>query len=74
MQIIALSLVYLAIIAAEVPYLLKSKLWKELAAFSILLLLALFYSIGLVLDKPLPNLIDLLEILFVPVTKFLEQL
>jgi len=74
LRIIAVSFVYLGIIAIEVPHLIKSSLWRELMAFSFLLLVAMVYSFGLLFNWPLPNLVDSLEVIFKPVTQFFEQL
>ncbi|MDD3364029.1 MAG: hypothetical protein PHZ03_03535 [Syntrophomonas sp.] len=73
-MIIAVSLAYLGIIFIQVPYMVKNALWPELAAFSFLLVLAMVYSFGLLLNWQLPNLIDGLKLLFIPVTQFMEQM
>jgi len=72
--VILVGLVYLGIIAVEVPHLINSQLWKELAVFSFFLLLALIYSIGLVLNIKIPNIVDLLVIIFSPLAQFIQNL
>lgn len=73
-MVIMVSLAYLGIIFIQVPYMVRNTLWRELAAFSFLLVLAMVYSFGLLLDWQLPNLVEGLKVLFVPVTQFMEQL
>lgn len=55
MVLIGVVLVFAAVIVWEVPALVKKELWGELLIFAVLLLVGMIYSIGLVLDYPLPN-------------------
>lgn len=73
-MIIMVSIVYLGIIAVEVPHLIKSALWRELLAFSFLLLLSMAYGFGLMFNLQLPNLVNGLEALFGPVSQYMVQL
>lgn len=73
-MIILVGCVYAGIIALTVPQMVKNTLWRELMAFSFILVLAIVYSFGLLFNLQLPNLVDLLEVLFIPVTKFMEQM
>ena len=69
-----LSLIFIVIIALEVPVLIKKKLWRELITFSVLLLIGMTYSYGQLLDLPLPNPTDGVEAIFKPVSQYLQEL
>lgn len=73
-MIILASLVFAGIIAFEAPRLIKNRLWREMIAFSGLLVVGLVYSFGLALSWPLPNPVKLLKAVFLPVTQYLERL
>lgn len=73
-MIMLVSLLFLGIIAMEVPCMAKNKLWRELVAFSGLLIVGMVYSFGLVFNWQLPNLRQLMDIVFIPVTQYLEYL
>lgn len=68
-----LTLIFLTIIALEVPGLVKKKMWRELAAFSVLLVLGMIYSYGQVLNLPLPNPTRGIEAVFKPLGQYLEK-
>lgn len=74
MVIILLSVIFIGIIAFEVPGLIRKKMWRELAAFFILLVLGMVYSYGQVLDLPLPNPTSGIMAIFEPVSLFIEKL
>jgi hypothetical protein len=59
------------IVMIEVPPLLKSKSKRELWLFSILLLLGTVLSIAKSLQLAIPNLLDLLWIIFQPFSDWL---
>jgi len=69
-----LGLMFIALMAWYLPGLIRRKMWRETAAFSGLLLIAMVYSFGLLRGQRLPDLVDVLEMVFKPVTKYLEQL
>lgn len=73
-MILLVSLIFIVVLALELPYLIKNKLWREMAAFSGLLVIGMVYSFGMVLDRDLPDLVDLMEMVFIPVTRFIEQM
>ncbi|OPX87160.1 MAG: hypothetical protein A4E53_02620 [Pelotomaculum sp. PtaB.Bin104] len=73
-MIILVSLVIVGIIAIEAPRLIKKRLWREAAAFSVLLLVGMVYSFGLALNWRLPNPVNVLKAVFFPVTQYLEHL
>ena len=69
-----LSLIFIVIIALEVPALIKKKLWRELITYSILLLIGMIYSYGQLLNLPLPNPTKGVEAIFKPVSQLLQEL
>ena len=69
-----LSLIFIGIIAYEVPMLIKKKMWRELAAFSVLLIIGMFYSYGHVLELPLPNPTKVVEAVFKPISAYIEKI
>ncbi|ABO48602.1 conserved hypothetical protein [Desulforamulus reducens MI-1] len=73
-NLLFISLAYIIIIILEVPRLVVQKMWRDLLAFSILLLPAMVYSYGLALDIDMPNPTKLIEVIFEPLAKQLEQL
>ncbi|HPU36322.1 MAG TPA: hypothetical protein PL078_05060 [Bacillota bacterium] len=74
MAIALLALIFIAIIALEVPGLVRKKMWRELTAFSVLLLIGMVLSFGQALKLPLPNPTRGIEALFGPVAAYLEKL
>ncbi|MGI6686497.1 MAG: hypothetical protein ACOX47_13690 [Bacillota bacterium] len=74
MQILALSVVFIVIIAIEVPRLVKEKMWKELGVFSLLLLTGAGLSFAVILDLPVPNPAKIMEIVFAPFTTWLNKI
>lgn len=73
MKILLLSALFAAVCALQVPPLLKKKMWRELAAFGVLMLLAMLYSYGVTLELPVPNPARAVELVFTPVTKWLQK-
>ncbi|HBC91767.1 MAG TPA: hypothetical protein DCZ10_02380 [Pelotomaculum sp.] len=73
-MIALLILVFVAIIAFEAPGLVKKKMWRELAAFSVLLLIGMVLSFGQVLKLPVPNPTKGIDAVFKPVTQFIERM
>jgi hypothetical protein len=69
-----LALIILGIIAYEVPGLIKERMWRELIAFSVLLLIGMIYSYGQVLALSLPNPATVLDFLFQPVSQYLDKI
>lgn len=69
-----MSLIFIVIIAIDAPVLIKKRMWRELAAFSVLLIIGMVYSYGQVLDLPLPNPTDYITAIFKPVSQYLEKL
>ena len=55
MLVFFLVLLFLAIIVIQVPGLIKKQMWRELMAFSFLLLIGMVYSIGQTMRFPMPN-------------------
>ncbi|WP_148132539.1 hypothetical protein [Candidatus Formimonas warabiya] len=73
MQIAALSVLFLIIIALEVPRLVKGKMWRELVVFSVLLLAGAGLSYALALNIPVPNPTNVMEKLFEPVSQWIDK-
>lgn len=73
-MIIVLSLIYIGIMAIDAPRMFKDGLWRELVVYSLLWLLALIYSLGLVLNWNLPNLTHGLAFIFDPVGRYIQQI
>ncbi|TEB07326.1 hypothetical protein Psch_00873 [Pelotomaculum schinkii] len=73
-MIVLLILAFIAIIAFEAPGLVKKKMWRELAAFSVLLLIGMVLSFGQALKLPVPNPTKGIDAVFKPVTQFIESM
>ncbi|TEB16468.1 hypothetical protein Psfp_01296 [Pelotomaculum sp. FP] len=73
-MIVLLVLVFIAIIAFEAPGLVKKKMWRELVAFSVLLLIGMVLSFGQALKLPVPNPTKGIDAVFKPVTQFIESM
>jgi uncharacterized membrane protein YqgA involved in biofilm formation len=69
-----LVILFVIIIALQVPKLIKQRMWNDLYAFSGLLLLAMVLSFAQVLDVPVLNPFDILAKIFTPVTNYLDNL
>ncbi|ADI01080.1 MAG TPA: hypothetical protein GXX39_09645 [Syntrophothermus lipocalidus] len=59
-----LILLFLVIILIDVPPLLRDKMYRELAVFSVLMAIAVLYSLGQFYNWPLPNPVRALETVF----------
>lgn len=73
LSLLLITLTYLLMIWLEVPRLVVQKKWRDLTAFTCLLLPAVVYSYGIILDLPLPNPTDLIVSIFEPLAMRLEQ-
>ncbi|MHB8171771.1 MAG: hypothetical protein ACYDG6_09530 [Thermincolia bacterium] len=68
-----LYLVGLALIIwMELPALVKQKQWREVAAFSGLLLIGSYLSVSMILRLPTPNPSVIIEAIYGPLGKMLE--
>ncbi|GAB6159175.1 hypothetical protein JCM39194_23750 [Desulfotomaculum varum] len=72
--LLLITLAYIIIIALELPGLLVRRRRRELLAFGLLLLPAMLYSYGLVLDLPLPNPSDWLTAVLQPLAMQMEHM
>jgi len=71
--VIALMIVlFIGIILFEVPGLVKRKMWRELAAFSVYLGIGMALTIPQALGVKLPNPNNAIEALFKPVSELLK--
>lgn len=67
MAIFGLLLFFGAIIAFEVPGMVKKKLWRELVVFSVILVIGMIYTLGSVIEMNLlPNPAKIMEFIFEP--------
>lgn len=64
---------FAAIVAFELPRLLRQKLWREMVAFFVLIAIGMALSIGQVLRLPLPNITKGIEAVTRPVYKVIER-
>ena len=63
-----------AIVVAEVPGLVRKGLWRELAVFSLLLVIGMAYSIAEVLGITLPNPTHLTKAVFDPIFMIIHKM
>ncbi len=68
------NLLFIILIIIELPYLIKKKMWRETAVFSSLLLIGWVYALGYSFKWHLPTIFQLMKIVFMPVTKFIEKI
>lgn len=71
-MIILLITAFIGIILFEVPGLIKNKMWRELAAFSLYLSIGMALSIPQALGVELPNPTKTIEALFKPLSELLK--
>jgi hypothetical protein len=70
--IVLLLVLFAGIILFEVPGLIKKKMWRELVAFSVYLLIGMALSIPQVMGLKLPNPNRAIEALFEPLSELLK--
>lgn len=71
-MVVLLILLFIGIALFEVPGLVKKKMWPELAAFSVFLLIGMCLSIPQVLGVKMPNPNKAIEALFMPIAEMLK--
>ena len=71
-MIVLLLMLFIGIILFEVPALVKGKMWRELTAFSVYLLVGMALSIPTLLGVKLPNPTKAIVALFKPLTELLK--
>lgn len=71
-MIFLLIAVFLIIIFIDVPRLVKERMWRELAAFSVFLLIGMALAIPQAIGKKVPNPNTLIEALFKPAADWLK--
>lgn len=71
-MIALLIVLFIGIILFEAPGLVKKKMWRELAAFSVYLSIGMALSIPQVLGVKLPNPTRAIEALFRPLSELLK--
>jgi len=63
------TFIFIVITAIQVPVLIKQKLYKELAVFSVFMLLALIYSYNDILNWDLPGPSSFITKIFNPISQ-----
>ncbi|SFR00233.1 hypothetical protein [Desulfoscipio geothermicus] len=71
-MVILVILAFLGIIGIEVPGLVKKKMWRELIAFSVLLLVGMALSIPQALGIQVPSPNKPIELLFKPLVEWMR--
>ena len=71
-MIILVVLAFIGIILFEAPGLVKKKMWRELAAFSVYLWIGMALSIPQALGIKMPNPTKAIEALFKPISELLK--
>lgn len=71
-MIFLLSLVFLSIIYLQAPPLIKNKMWRELIAFAVYLLIGMAISVPLVLGFELPSPTKAIEAVYKPLASWLR--
>ncbi len=72
MIVLLLVILFICIILLEAPTLIKKKMWRELTAFSLFLLVGAIFSFFQVLRVKIFNPTDLIEMIFKPLAQFLK--
>ncbi|MFZ5592478.1 MAG: hypothetical protein ACOY81_11830 [Bacillota bacterium] len=70
---ILLIFILLLLMGWQLWQLLRRGAWRELLVYALLMSLALFYSWGYVAGRDFPNPYDYLDLIFRPVTFFIEK-
>lgn len=65
---------FIIIIALELPGLIRDKKWKELVTFAVLLLLGIALSTSVSLDLKIPNLTDITDNIFRPLSEEVNRI
>ena len=73
MQIAIITIIVIGVLIYELPPLIKEHMWRETAAFLILLILGTFLAVAQVIDAKIPNPVDFIEILFTPVSDWVNN-
>jgi len=72
MALLLLTMLFLGIVALEVPGLVRRKMWGELAAFAAYLLMGMALTIPQALGVRLPNPTKAIEVVFEPLIRLLK--
>ncbi len=72
--ILAVAAFDIVLSIAEIPKMLRGKMYRELAAFSILLLLGTSLAVMKIVDANIPNPTDLIIWFFSPVSSIMKGL
>ncbi|TYO97300.1 hypothetical protein [Desulfallas thermosapovorans] len=72
-MVFLLMLAFFIITGLEVPGLVRKKMWRELTAFSVLLVFGMALSIPQALGMTIPNPNAYIEIIFKPLVQWLQK-
>lgn len=73
MAILMLTIVFIIVLAIQVPPIVKRKNRREIFAYFFMMSLGIMYSYAYVLDVELPNPTDGIHLIFEPLTKLLKK-
>lgn len=74
MEIALLAGLFIFIIIFEVPLLVKDKMWRELVAFSVLLVGAMALTFAHALRLPMPNPVNAINMIVNPISTWVNGL
>lgn len=70
---VLLIILFIAIVLFEVPKLVKQRMWGELIAFSIFMIIGMFLSISISLDMRIINPAKGMEAVFSPISNMIRE-
>lgn len=74
MEFIGLVLFFAVLITVQVRDMIKKELWRELIAYSVLMIVAMILSFGIVFDVKLLNPVAAVEKMFNPIIQYLDEM
>ncbi len=74
MEFIGLVLFFAVLITVQVRDMIKKELWRELIAYSVLMIVAMILSFGIVFDIKLLNPVAAVEKMFNPIIQYLDEM
>lgn len=72
-MVVLLIIAFLIIISLEVPGLVRKRMWRELTAFSVLLVFGMALSVPQALGMTIPNPNAYIETIFKPLVQWLQK-
>ena len=74
MSAVLLTCFFAAVLRIQLPPLIKRKNFREITAYSLMMMIGMVYSYAYLWDIQLPNPTHAIDAVFRPVTKFLDRL